>query len=624
MKNYALQALSRLVAAGMDGVFLDGMITFEEGCEPGKVDINCSSPDCHGTPTNVSEWGPRWFPRIGEWFDALKAQYPKLLWINNGPYPGDTPEPKGFEGMGEWARRTMNGRMIEPNGEAPDGRGLLTSYEMRQPITKVMEAVAEWTDTVSSEQPQPTYVSTHMAVPHFPAVHVGLWQNAVSSSGDMMRAGVEFQAMRYGLGVTLLTDAYFANSLVVGAFYGVPTWYAEYEADLGFPTGVAKQLAGNGSVGEVWAREFDRGLVVVNGLADRAVNFTLPRTSSDTKYFNLAPSQRPQRITGGYEAPLHQFVVDNEAPYCGVVGPSALDWSPMACGFKAVVDYGQGPPAPPAMPLPGSRNCSVTQRQNATDSPIAKSKMTTKHPSAVQVGTIDACCELCVSDDQCTGWVWDTIAHDPTTGSSNCWLLSSYAKEHSIPQRIFGSVGSLTPATSPAPYQWNAITGNHHQVGGNYLTNVVVDGSDWSQQPIYTAVWSFRVPSSGLYRFSTSRVSSAGGGVAGAPLTNAAPFCLRARTNASATTTTCIGRGTVDQRGGSGGWVRVMSGVGPLHTGVRYEMVLTHDWRQGGFAAADAILVESEAVLNDGAQLDEAQPLIIPPLDARIVRKRNG
>ena len=50
-----------------------------------------------------------------------------------------------------------------------------------------------------------------------------------------------------------------------------------------------------------------------------------------------------------------------------------------------------------------------------------------------------------------------------------------------------------------------------------------------------------------------------------------------------------------------------------------YEMVLTWDRRQGGFAAADAILIESEALLNDGAKLD-APTLVVPPLDARIVK----
>jgi hypothetical protein len=280
------------------------MITFDLGCKAGQVDINCTNATCHGTPSNMSVWGPRWFPRFGAWFDALKAKYPSLLWINNGPYPGDNPEKPAFRGMGAWARKTMHGRMIEPHGETPDGRGLLTSYEMQQPISRFMQAVSEWTDPASG--PQPAYVSAHMAVPHTPPAHVGLWQNAVRGAGDMMRMGTEFQPMRFGLGCTLLTDGYFANSLITGAFYGVPTWYAEYEADLGFPTGEARLLLNGTGVGQVWTRPFERGLVVVNGQSDRNFSYELP---AGHRYSNLKPSARPHRITGGYEAPLVQFVI---------------------------------------------------------------------------------------------------------------------------------------------------------------------------------------------------------------------------------------------------------------------------------------------------------------------------
>jgi hypothetical protein len=95
-------------------------------------------------------------------------------------------------------------------------------------------------------------------------------------------------------------------------------------------------------------REFDGGLVVVNGMSDRDFNFTLPVGRS---YSNLGPTKRPERITGGYEAPLIQFVIDNESPWCGVLG-AGIDWSPMACSFEALVDYGQGPPPPPDHQIP--------------------------------------------------------------------------------------------------------------------------------------------------------------------------------------------------------------------------------------------------------------------------------
>ena len=571
------------------------MITFDLGCKAGQVDINCTNSTWHGTPSNMSEWGPRWFPRFGAWFDALKAKYPSLLWINNGPYPGDGPERAAFRGMGAWARKTMQGRMIEPHGEQPDNRGLLTSYEMAQPISRFMQAVEEWTDPASGTQP--AYVSAHMAVPHTPRDHVGLWQNAVRGAGDMMRMGTEFQPMRFGLGCTLLTDGYFANSLITGAFYGVPTWYAEYEADLGYPTGDARLLLNGTGVGQVWTRPFERGLVVVNGQSDRNFSYELP---AGHHYSNLQPSKRPHRITGGYEAPLVQFVIDNEAPFCGVMGPR-IDWGPTACSFVAHEDLGLPPPPPPAA---GCRNCSASLRQAATD--CEPPQCTLAH-QLTGIDNIDACCQRCLADLTCTGWVWDTLHDDPTTRGANCWLLSGPIEtQKSIPERVFGRVGAAPPAASSA---W-PISAGLHQVGKNFLTSVIVDGSDWINQPVHTATWGFRAPTSGAYRFSASRVTSTN-----VPLTNAAKYCMR---EASNRTGGCLGEGTVDQRHGGGGWVLIMAGV-PLRAGQMYEMVLMWDTRQGGFAAADAILIESEAVLNDGAQLD-TPTLVVPPLDARIVK----
>lgn len=41
---------------------------------------------------------------------------------------------------------------------------------------------------------------------------VGRWQNLVSG-GEMMRLMTDFCRMRFGLGVTLMTDSYFANDI---------------------------------------------------------------------------------------------------------------------------------------------------------------------------------------------------------------------------------------------------------------------------------------------------------------------------------------------------------------------------------------------------------------------------
>jgi hypothetical protein len=236
---------------------------------------------------------------------------------------------------------------------------------------------------------------------------------------DMMLMCTQFQPMRWGLGLALLTDGYFGHDPTGGAFYGVPTWYTEYEADLGFPLGDATMLVNGSGHAEVWTREFERGLVVINGLPDTHYNFTLPAGKS---YRKLGASKRPARITGGREAPLIQFVIDNGAPHCGVLGPTD---QARACSFKSYTDYGQPPPAPPSSPA--ARNCSARLRKNATDCPLAKSKFSAKHASGGITGVLsaDACCELCIADSTCTGWVYDTIHNDPTTGKIGCWYVQS-------------------------------------------------------------------------------------------------------------------------------------------------------------------------------------------------------
>ena len=112
---------------------------------------------------------------------------------------------------------------------------------------------------------------------------------------------------------------------------------------------------------------------------------------------------------------------------------------------------------------------------------------------------------------------------------------------------------------------------------------------------VYTARWRFRAPTSGGYKFSTSHPTGTD-----TPLTDAARFCLRKapaqELPAAPEPTECIGTGTVDQRFGMGGWLHIMGGV-PLTAAEDFEMVLTWDSRHGGFAAADALLVESEAFL---------------------------
>lgn len=75
-----------------------------------------------------------------------------------------------------------------------------------------------------------------------------------------------YQLMRYGLTSALMGDAYYSFDAGDRGHQRV-WWYDEYEAVLGKPRGTARVIKGpvKGAYPAVWAREFERGMVIVNG-----------------------------------------------------------------------------------------------------------------------------------------------------------------------------------------------------------------------------------------------------------------------------------------------------------------------------------------------------------------------
>lgn len=68
------------------------------------------------------------------------------------------------------------------------------------------------------------------------------------------------QMLRFGLALTLMGDGYFGYDGGNGLSRGNWWWYPEYDAPLGYPKGPAQKRPDG-----LWQREFDGGLVVVNG-----------------------------------------------------------------------------------------------------------------------------------------------------------------------------------------------------------------------------------------------------------------------------------------------------------------------------------------------------------------------
>jgi hypothetical protein len=98
----------------------------------------------------------------------------------------------------------------------------------------------------------------------------------------------DYQAMRYGLGSTLLNDGYYAFTVTANGYHGV-AWFDEYDAKLGMgstiPTAAWKQ--------GVWRRDFDNGIVLVNPKGNGTQTVTL-----ETSYVKLQGTQDPVTNNG--------------------------------------------------------------------------------------------------------------------------------------------------------------------------------------------------------------------------------------------------------------------------------------------------------------------------------------
>jgi len=72
------------------------------------------------------------------------------------------------------------------------------------------------------------------------------------------------QQSRFAFGTTLLTDAYFSFDHG-DEWHQQLWWYRHYDFDLGMPLGAAKQIR---DAKDVWRRDFQNGMLIVNGSRD--------------------------------------------------------------------------------------------------------------------------------------------------------------------------------------------------------------------------------------------------------------------------------------------------------------------------------------------------------------------
>ena len=145
----ALSVLPQLVAAGVDGVFLDGVVDFDIGCSPTPcnghcnptADINCTVSNCTHTPQPpYSTLHAQWIKLYADWFQRLKAVYPKLVWVNNLAL-----EQEPFMAI-------SNGRMYEGG----DGLDVVYVAPPQSSLCRVCQRVSAYKCASCTRKPRPS------------------------------------------------------------------------------------------------------------------------------------------------------------------------------------------------------------------------------------------------------------------------------------------------------------------------------------------------------------------------------------------------------------------------------------------------------------------------------------
>lgn len=104
------------------------------------------------------------------------------------------------------------------------------------------------------------------------------------------------------------------------ARYGVPSFFTEYEANLGQAVDDPVMVSSGAGNAEVWIREFDLGFVIVSSITNANITVTLPQSVRE-----IPLSKDLGRITGQREAPAWQLVIDNDLGAPGSFVPGGPD-----------------------------------------------------------------------------------------------------------------------------------------------------------------------------------------------------------------------------------------------------------------------------------------------------------
>jgi|GEM_PF-1079783 len=200
----------RLREGLIDGLFYDSVV----GAVTWLGDVDTDRDGHADVPGAVNA---RWQERQNLFFRRLRERWPTVLILANDVDQGHA--------------AGVNGRLFE-------GAPLLERVASgAMGVGDAVRALNTWM-TASVWPPITVAIMTHPLGGQGWRVGQG---DKVTTPGELDRARRDFRRMRLGLATTLMSDAYFAYDLGT-VWYGLPWWYAEYDAPLGQPLGPAEEV----------------------------------------------------------------------------------------------------------------------------------------------------------------------------------------------------------------------------------------------------------------------------------------------------------------------------------------------------------------------------------------------
>jgi hypothetical protein len=540
---------SLLRDGSLDGVFYDSVV----GSASWLGDVDTGRKGVADKPADVD---PKWHARQNQFFDQLRQRWPNMRIMANDIDAGHAPHVNGrlYEG-GPLLDRIINGD-ISPKD--------------------AINTLNRWMTT--SLQPGITFaIMTHPI--GWQGWRVGKGDH-VTTPGEVDRVSRDFPRMRTGLCTTLMTDAYYAYD-VGTVWYGLPFWYAEYDAPLGKALGPSKEV-------------FDVApQVVLDWRAGQPADEL--KLDGDTK-------ATPEGIEGAQTDPAsgwqRLFATD----------PKKVRFEP---GHVYQIEADLDLIRKPTVSLQFNLRTGVGGWEH-------HDKGISHPPADANTWHLDVTVVPDDFDDYAAEWhlcgAGDVrLTRIKVTEINQCYYRREFeggiAVLNAMPRPVSidlkGTFRRLKDAAAPAAIvevddtasgceckgAWETVGGEVHCYGDSFRR---------AAKPGDTCKWTFTAPSADTY---TIYASIPGGKGA----SDAAMY--------SATTRAGKVNKTLDQRTGDGGWVRLFEVK--LAAGERCEVSLLSSGT--GATQADAIRAESAARYNDGSEVSK---LTLGPLDGAVLVRR--